>query len=394
MTSTGINNWRFPDYTDSPDVPRDMKNLAADISAWVDTNPNLKGDKGDRGFSVLNGTTDPISTTGVDGDFYINTTSNSIFGPKVSGAWGSGTGIGGKSVLSGTVDPVTANGSNGDFYINVISSKIFGPKLNNTWPAGVNLVGPQGTPGATGAQGNPGAKGDAAATVIVQSTTTGAAGTQASVTNSGTSSDVKLNFVIPRGDKGDKGDPGADGARGADGIAGVSPNLNPIDTSIRLATATSNVYGVNSNWYPRFDNSVSIGQPIDTPNGVTTQRFWKTIYSNTGTINTSDSRLKKDVEASTLGLDFINRLRPVSYKFIEGSKTEDGISVPGERTHWGLIAQEVQSVIEDEGIDFGGWVLLDKNNSESEQALRYEEFIAPLIKAVQELTARVKFLEG
>jgi hypothetical protein len=37
---------------------------------------------------------------------------------------------------------------------------------------------------------------------------------------------------------------------------------------------------------------------------------------------------------------------------------------------------------------------LDKTDSDSEQALRYEEFIAPLIKAVQELTARVKSLEG
>lgn len=391
MTSTGINNWRFPDYTDSPDVPRDLINLASDISAWVATNPDLKGDKGDRGFSVLNGTTDPTSITGVDGDFYINVTSNSIFGPKISGAWGSGTGIGGKSVLSGSVDPISSNGSNGDFYINVIDNKIFGPKSNNSWPTGVSLVGPQGNPGI---QGTVGPKGDAAATVIVESTTTGAAGTQASVTNSGTSSDVKLNFVVPRGDKGDKGDPGADGARGADGVAGVSPNLNPIDTSIRLATATSNVYGVNSNWYPRFDNSVSLGQPIDTPNGVTTQRFWKTVYSNTGTINTSDSRLKTNIQDSTLGLNFINSLRPVSYKFIEGSKTEDGVSIPGERTHWGLVAQEVQSVIEEAGVDFGGWVLLDKTNPESEQALRYEEFIAPLIKAVQELTARVASLEG
>jgi hypothetical protein len=391
MTSTGINNWRFPDYTDSPDVPRDLKNLASDISAWVAANPDLKGDKGDRGFSVLNGTIDPISSTGVDGDFYINVTSNSIFGPKVSGAWGAGTGIGGKSVLSGSVDPTSSNGSNGDFYINVINNKIFGPKANNAWPVGVSLVGPQGNPGI---QGEIGLKGDAAATIVVQSTTTGAAGTQANVTNSGTSSDVKLNFVIPRGDKGDQGDPGADGAQGADGAPGVSPNLNPIDTVIRLSTPTSNTFGVSSNWYPRFDNAVSIGQPIDAPNGVTLNRFWKTIYSNTGIINSSDSRLKTDIQNSTLGLDFINSLRPVSYKFIEGSKTEDGTSVPGERTHWGLVAQEVQSVIEEAGVDFGGWVLLDKTNPESEQALRYEEFIAPLIKAVQELTARVNSLEG
>jgi hypothetical protein len=138
---------------------------------------------------------------------------------------------------------------------------------------------------------------------------------------------------------------------------------------------------------------VSIGQPIDAGLGVTSNKFWKTIYSNTGTINTSDLRLKTDVVNSSLGLDFINNLRPVSYKFIEGSVTDDGQSIPGTRTHWGLIAQEVKQAVDEADVDFAGWVLLDKENVDSEQALRYEEFIAPLIKAVQELTARVKALE-
>lgn len=385
MATTGVNGWHFPSYTDSPDVPRDLGILGNDIAAYIAAHPGADGAQGPRGYSVLNGTTNPISNTGIDGDFYINTTSNSIFGPKTSGAWGSGTSIGGNSVLNGTIDPTSANGSNGDFYINTSSNKIFGPKANNIWPAGTSLIGPQGT---TGTQGTTGAKGDAAATIAVNSTTTSAAGTNASVTNSGTSSNVLLNFTIPRGDKGDTGLTGQNGAPGA------NANLDPIDTAIGLNIPTTNVFGVNSNWYPRFNNLYSIGQPVDTPNLVTTNRFWKTIYSNTGTINTSDLRLKTNIQDSSLGLNFINSLRPVSYKFIEGSKTEDGTSIPGERTHWGLIAQEVQSVIEDAGVDFGGWVLLDKTDAESEQALRYEEFIAPLIKAVQELTARVKSLEG
>ena len=104
-----------------------------------------------------------------------------------------------------------------------------------------------------------------------------------------------------------------------------------------------------------------------------------------------------DIESSNLGLDFINNLNPVSYKFIEGSKElVDGeyVSVPGSRTHYGLIAQEVKQVLDESGIeDFGGWVKLDLSNEDSDQALRYEEFISPLIKAVQELTARVKALE-
>jgi hypothetical protein len=47
-----------------------------------------------------------------------------------------------------------------------------------------------------------------AATVVVGNVRTGAAGSAASVSNSGTSGDAVLNFEIPRGDKGDKGEPG------------------------------------------------------------------------------------------------------------------------------------------------------------------------------------------
>lgn len=52
-----------------------------------------------------------------------------------------------------------------------------------------------------------GEKGDTgtAATVTVGSTTTGAAGTCACVTNSGTTSAAVLDFTIPKGDKGDTG---------------------------------------------------------------------------------------------------------------------------------------------------------------------------------------------
>ncbi|MBQ7215572.1 MAG: hypothetical protein IJP54_05635 [Synergistaceae bacterium] len=56
------------------------------------------------------------------------------------------------------------------------------------------------------------------ATITVGTTTTGAAGTSASVTNVGTSSAAVLNFTIPKGDKGDKGATGATGAKGADGV--------------------------------------------------------------------------------------------------------------------------------------------------------------------------------
>ena len=74
-------------------------------------------------------------------------------------------------------------------------------------------TGPQGPTGATGArgprgfQGEKGAKGDtgAAATITLGSVSTGAAGSNASIVNTGDDHNAVYNFTIPRGAKGDTG---------------------------------------------------------------------------------------------------------------------------------------------------------------------------------------------
>lgn len=93
----------------------------------------------------------------------------------------------------------------------------------NGWVNNGKLQGAQGPQGETGPQGPAGADGadGAAATIQVGDVTTGAAGTDASVTNGGTSSAAVLNFTIPRGDKGDKGDKGDTGDTGPQGPAGA-----------------------------------------------------------------------------------------------------------------------------------------------------------------------------
>ena len=73
----------------------------------------------------------------------------------------------------------------------------------------------KGETGATGPAGQDGQ--DGMGTITIGTTTTGAAGTQASVTNSGTAQDAILNFTIPAG---------ADGQDGSDGADGVTPVIN------------------------------------------------------------------------------------------------------------------------------------------------------------------------
>lgn len=77
--------------------------------------------------------------------------------------------------------------------------------------------GPQGIPGEQGPKGETGT----AATVTVGAVTTGEPGTDAAVTNAGTSAAAVLNFTIPRGEKGETGATGATGEKGADGYTPV-----------------------------------------------------------------------------------------------------------------------------------------------------------------------------
>jgi hypothetical protein len=149
-----------------PNIPSSFTGL------WVryfgeDGTDGIDGINGTDGKTILSGAINP-STEGVDGDFYINTTTWVIFGPKDVGVWPLGTpivgaagadgtnGLNGKTVLTGAGSPSNELGTNGDFYIDNTSWTIFGPKDNDQWGVGTSIIGP---PGADGNDGNPGTDG-------------------------------------------------------------------------------------------------------------------------------------------------------------------------------------------------------------------------------------------
>jgi hypothetical protein len=86
----------------------------------------------------------------------------------------------------------------------------------------VELVTGYGVPNGGGGGG-----GGGTVTVNVGSTTTGQPGTNASVTNTGTSQAVVLAFVIPRGDVGAIGPAGPQGATGPQGLQGDAGPAGP-----------------------------------------------------------------------------------------------------------------------------------------------------------------------
>jgi len=88
---------------------------------------------------------------------------------------------------------------------------------------------------------------------------------------------------------------------------------------------------------------------------------------------TSDRRYKDNITPIGLGLGFISKLNPVSYvrKNDENKKTE-----------YGLIAQEVEQVLKELGIENHAMLTI---TDEGMYELRYNDLIAPMIKAIQEL---------
>ena len=112
---------------------------------------------------------------------------------------------------------------------------------------------------------------------------------------------------------------------------------------------------------------------------------------------TSDVRKKKNIEDSTLGLGFINELRPVTFEWKPNNEFPKDFAEYSEENHMtlgvtmhGMIAQEVKAALDKAGVnDFGGW----KEGDDGSQRIAQEMFVYPLIKAVQELSAEVTTLK-
>ncbi len=109
--------------------------------------------------------------------------------------------------------------------------------------------------------------------------------------------------------------------------------------------------------------------------------------------NLSDARFKRNIQKSVKGLEFIMKLKPVTYNLdVRGINAflgmdSDTIKFKGkydqEKIRYsGFIAQEVEKAANSVGYDFSG---VDKpKNDKDYYGLRYSEFVVPLVKAVQE----------
>lgn len=171
----------------------------------------------------------------------------------------------------------------------------------------------------------------------------------------------------------------------------VGGNANVSVGTLSNATALGNAATVNASNKIRFGNS-----SVTAIEGQVAYSF------------PSDGRFKFNVEETVAGLDFIMRLRPVNYQFdtrkfeefltanmpeetrrrhLEGVNFEESSSI----THTGFIAQEVEQAAKESGYVFDG-VKAPVNESDN-YSVSYSQFVAPLVKAIQEQQAMIEQLQ-
>jgi hypothetical protein len=126
------------------------------------------------------------------------------------------------TIHSGDGPPPTTLGTPGDWYVDTTDLTLYGPKTS-TWGSGIELATRTQLSALTVGGGLPGSSGTGTTTTVsAGTTTTGDPGTSASVTNVGTSTDAIFNFTIPRGDTGPTGATGPTGPEGPAGPTGAT----------------------------------------------------------------------------------------------------------------------------------------------------------------------------
>jgi len=108
--------------------------------------------------------------------------------------------------------------------------------------------------------------------------------------------------------------------------------------------------------------------------GLSNQR-WHTVYGVNSNFS-SDQTLKKNIATSDLGIDFIKSLNPVKFNWKKSFGDDT-------KQHYGFLAQEIKETPLEDSVD----------GEEGEMGMNYNELIAPMVKAIQELSAEVEKLK-
>ena len=164
---------------------------------------------------------------------------------------------------------------------------------------------------------------------------------------------------------------------------------NNISTS---ASTTNNANGLGLG-LTCADNYTTIGQNAADIRASHGTASWATV---------SDERVKKDIEDSTVGLAFINDLRPVTFNYKNKGDLPENFNgyeegstevYKNSKSQHGFIAQEVKAAIDKHNDIKDGFSMWDDDDPTGQQRVGETAVIPMLVKAIQELSAQVEELK-
>ena len=164
---------------------------------------------------------------------------------------------------------------------------------------------------------------------------------------------------------------------------GTSTKFNVIgeDNFIEPEPRVDRIYVENLS--PRITRIYSSLRPVQDDSAWlgTSENRYRILYTSRQPIVSSDKKDKFDIKDETLGLSFIEKLKPVTYKRHDSEK-----DMLTEKTEHGLIAQDVEKALDEMKVENSGMIFKDNDN----YGLSYQELIPALIKSIQELNAKMK----
>ena len=184
-------------------------------------------------------------------------------------------------------------------------------------------------------------------------------------------------------------------------LSGSSSSSYAVDIysnrALRLTAGSGDVYiedgSGNSIWLDASQGATFFDGTI-VPNGNnrylcgTSPNRWSDIWCTNGALNGSDENIKNSIEElPEKYLVFIDNVIPRRFKFNDGTSN---------RYHTGFIAQNVKEAMDTAGIsdlEFAGWAKDVDADGNDTYALRYTEFLAPMLAKIKQLEARIAELE-
>ena len=174
-------------------------------------------------------------------------------------------------------------------------------------------------------------------------------------------------------------------------VAGICKCVNTTDSSSSTTGSFQFLggIGISKSLYVAGTTSTATVQPTSdnvSPLGGTSKR-WTAVYAVNGTIQTSDVVMKTDIVQLDQGLDFVKKLKPITYKMKAPNADKNGQAYKNvkhyvENLHMGLSAQDVLEAVKGTSIEkFAG---IEKS-VDGTYMMNYSHFVAPLVKAIQEL---------